>query len=147
MIIVAACRNLICSVHDRFERSGKKRAVPFSKTSSTFWATRTYLKDCFLFTFCCPFDSGSRSNFRTGRLNINYCPAHSYTTSLTHGKTTELKLKKRKNKIKTPIEHASRISNTKGPTYFQFLKLNYSNLPGVFVQQEIVEELPLFTSC
>lgn len=38
MIIDAACRNLICSVHDKFERSGKKRAIPFSKTSSTFCA-------------------------------------------------------------------------------------------------------------
>ena len=100
MIIVAACRNLICSVHDRFERSGKKRAIPFSKTSSTFWATRTYLKDCFLFTFCCPFDSGSRSNFRTGRLNINYCPAHSYTTSLTQGKTISSNWKKERTKLK-----------------------------------------------
>ena len=38
MIIDATCGNLICSVRDRFERSGKKRAIPFSKTRSTFLA-------------------------------------------------------------------------------------------------------------
>ena len=97
MIIVATCRSLICCTTGLNEvlKNAQFVSQHFSKTRSTFWAIpRLFERLFFIHVFVVRF-TVAQDNFRTGRRNINYCPAHSYTTSLTQGKTISSNGKKK----------------------------------------------------